>query len=258
LAPGVLAISPVNDNVVDAEAFGAAVASIGGSSPASRKQKQKAAALLIPDFAARLAVIDFDSFPSNPEEQQALVRFRIKKTAPFDVDGAVISFQAQPRSGSKGSDVIVAAVAMEIAARYEQPFRLAGFHTGLVTTSSLAMLHLVEDTAVTAAARLSGRVMTIAALAANHLRLVRTVELEAVAMDEICSVVFPTFAYMEDELKCRPEKVQLCGFGAIQDPLAETLSAEAQVRVEPMRSRLGTPEAHNAGLLGYLESATAA
>lgn len=259
LEPGVLAISPVKDNVLDQDAFGAAVASIGGSTAARKqKQRQRPAALLLPDFSARLAVLDFDSFPSNPEEQQPLVRFRIKKSVPFDVDGAVISFQVQPRSGSKGADVIVAVVSMEIAARYEQPFRAAGFHTGLVTTSSLAMLQLVEDVSVTAVARLSGRVMTLAAVAANRLRLVRTVELDNAGLEEIGAVVFPTFAYLEDELKCRPEKVLLCGFGVMQDQIAAQLSAEAQVRVEPLHSRWGTPQAENAGLFGYLESAMVA
>ena len=254
LDPGVLAITPVKDNVLAPEAFSAAVAAIGGGLPAGRKPKQKAAALLLPDFAARLAVLDFDSFPTNAEEQQALVRFRIKKTVPFDVDGAVISFQVQPRSGSKGADVIVAAVALEIAARYEQPFRAAGYHTGLVTTSTLAMLQLVEGGAVTAAVRLSGRVMTLAAVAASRLRLVRTVELETAAVEEIGAVVFHTFAYLEDELRCRPEKVLLCGFGPCQDELVQTLAAETQVRVEPMRSRWGAPQGHNAGLFCYLES----
>jgi hypothetical protein len=34
------------------------------------------AAVILPDYCARVAVLDFDAFPDDPEEQQALVRFR--------------------------------------------------------------------------------------------------------------------------------------------------------------------------------------
>ena len=60
--------------------------------------------LILPDYCARVAVLDFDTFPSDPAEQLALVRFRIKKSVPFDVDSAIVSYVEQPRPGnSQGS-----------------------------------------------------------------------------------------------------------------------------------------------------------
>ena len=57
--------------------------------------------LVLPDYCARVAVLDFDAFPSNPAEQLSLVRFRMKKSVPFDVEDSAISYYAQqgPTSG---------------------------------------------------------------------------------------------------------------------------------------------------------------
>ncbi len=65
--------------------------------------------------------------------------------------------------------------------------------------------------------------------------------------DEILAVLHPTFAYIEDELGQKPEKLLLCGFAKLPEGL--------QLEMEPLRSRLGAPTAYNAGLLGYLEAA---
>ncbi len=31
--------------------------------------------LILPDYAARVSVLDFDAFPTSPEEQLSLIRF---------------------------------------------------------------------------------------------------------------------------------------------------------------------------------------
>ena len=67
-----------------------------------------------------------DSFPTDPKEQLSLVRFRMKRSVPFDVESAVVGFHAQGRKG-KGTDVVVVAAALEIMARYEAPFRAAAW-----------------------------------------------------------------------------------------------------------------------------------
>src|SRR5580704_348135 len=89
LEPGVIAVSPLKENVLDEPAFRAAVKSLA-TSHAARKGKD--AALILPDFSARTTVLDFDTFPASMEEQLALIRFRLKRSVPFDVEAAAISF----------------------------------------------------------------------------------------------------------------------------------------------------------------------
>ena len=89
-------------------------------------------ALILPDYCTRLAVLDFDSFPSDAAQQLSLIRFRLKRSVPFDVESAAISYWAQPAADKK-MDVVAAVAPLEIVSRYEAPFRAAGMLPGLVT-----------------------------------------------------------------------------------------------------------------------------
>jgi type IV pilus assembly protein PilM len=250
----VISVSPLKDNVLRPEALSARVTALVG---AGGNRKRRKAVLILPDYCARVAVLEFDAFPSEPAEQLALVRFRMKKSVPFDVESAVISYHPQPvtaKNGAKRFEVVVVAAALEIVARYEAPFRHAGLHTGIVTTSILAALEMDRSEGITLLAKLSGKVLTVAVMKSERLKLVRCVELTELSTEEVMAVLFPTVAYVEDELAARPDRVLLCGFGHMADDFATQWTTELGVPFEPIRSRLGTPGPYNAGLLGYLES----
>jgi type IV pilus assembly protein PilM len=244
--PGVLAVSPVSDNLLRPDAVISALARIAPLNG----NKRRPATVILPDYAARVSLLDFDSFPSSPEEQLPLVRFRVKKTIPFDIDSAAVSYWAQPAStkaGVKKVEVVAVTVAMEILARYEAVFRSANLHPGEVTTSGLAALNLYSAGGVAVIAKLTGNVLTVMAVDDGQLKLFRCLTIENGSDEEILAVLNPTFAYIEDELGQKPEKLLLCGFAKPIEGL--------NVEMEPLRSRLGTPNAYNAGLLGYLEAA---
>ena len=70
-----------SDNIHKADAATAVLKYIA---PLDSSRKRRRAALILPDYAARVSVLDFDSFPTTPEEQLSLIRFRFpKKTLPF-------------------------------------------------------------------------------------------------------------------------------------------------------------------------------
>jgi type IV pilus assembly protein PilM len=137
--PGTIVVSPSADNILRPEMV---ASMIGAMAPANGVKKRRPAALILPDYAARVTVLDFDSFPTVAAEQLPLVKFRIKKTIPFDIESAAVSYFVQPTSGSKKVEVLAVTMAFDIVARYEALFRAAGFHPGAVTTSSLAALNL--------------------------------------------------------------------------------------------------------------------
>jgi type IV pilus assembly protein PilM len=252
LDPDVISVSPVHDNVLRMEALTARVQALA---PARDKKRQRAA-LILPDYCVRVSVLDFDSFPSDAGQQLSLVRFRVKKSLPFDLDSARVSYFAQLNGKSpKGVDVVTAVTPLEILARYELPFRSAGFHTGVVTTSTLAALEMIRGKGVYVFAKVSGRVLTLAVIAGGVLKLLRSIELaEAGSVPEIVSHLYPTFAYVEDQLASAPEKLIVCGFPQFVDELRDELAGEADLEIEPLRSRYGAPDQSNAGLLGYLEA----
>src|ERR1700679_1596329 len=138
LPAGVLAVSPLKENVIDADAFADVVRRVVAGQSG---RKRKDVALILPDFCARIAVLDFDGFPADTKEQDALIRFRLKRAVPFDVESAALSYYAQT-SSHKHIDVVVVVASLEIVSRYEAPFRAAGMNPGLITTSSMAALQL--------------------------------------------------------------------------------------------------------------------
>ena len=60
--PGTLAVSPLKENVLDPDEFMMAVRSLAGTQAA---RKRRDVALILPDFSARISVLDFDAFPDG-------------------------------------------------------------------------------------------------------------------------------------------------------------------------------------------------
>ena len=247
---GTLVASPTEDNIRRADVVAAQIARIA---PLQDARKRRPAALILPDYAARVSVLDFDSLPAKPDEQLALVRFRLKKTLPFDIDSAAVSYFVQPSPEASTikdearKEVVAVSVALEVIARYEALFRAAAFHAGTVTTSGLAALNLFRGEGPTVIAKLEGRILTVMALVSGALKLFRCVEMEEATEADVLGVLQPTFAYMEDELAATGSRLVLCGFpaGALAGwKASETLSGH-----------LGAPGPFNSGLLGYLEGA---
>ncbi len=248
--PGVLLVSPLHDNIQQPQVL---LDHIKSLAPGNGSRKRRAAVIL-PDYCARVAVLDFDTFPTDPDEQQALVRFRLKKSVPFEVETAMVSYVLQPRSHGSKIEVLAAVISSDIVVQYEAPFRAAGFHPGLVTTSTLAALNLLAPDGITLLVKLSGRVLSVLVLQESSVNLARCIEMEGGRLDDIESVLHPTIAYIEDELKGRPKQIWLAGFGPEMEQLAPRWEQEWGVAVEAVRSRFGQPAKSNVGLLGYLES----
>lgn len=250
LKPGVLAISPLKDNVIMPDELSFAVRDLA---PHTGKSRRRDAVLILPDYCTRIAVLDFDSLPSDAKERATLIRFRVRKSIPFDVESAAMSYAVQPSEGKK-FDVIVVVTPLEVVSRYEAPFRAAGMNPGLVTTSALAALNLVEDGGVTVIAKVTGRALTVIVLHHGRLKLVRCLEISGADIAEIAADLYPTFVYIEDNLGAKAERLLLCGFGERLEPARQEFHDELGVDVQPVRSPLSPPGENNAGLLGYLRS----
>ena len=250
LKPGTLSVSPLKENVIDAGEFSEAVRSLAAT---QSTRKRKDVALILPDFSTRTTVLDFDSFPSDAKEQASLVRFRLKRSVPFDVESAALSFVAQPAVAGR-VDVVVTVAPIEIVARYEAPFRAAGLMPGLVTTSSMAALELAPEAGLSLIAKLTGDVLTVLVRDKATLRLVRCLELQSSDLDDVAAVLLPTLVYVEDNLGRPAETLLLCGFGDRTVEAQDRFQSELGLNVEPMRSALAMPGETNAGLLGYLRS----
>jgi type IV pilus assembly protein PilM len=232
LPPGVLVPSPVKENVLNPAAFAEAVR---GLVPPATGRGRRGAALILPDNSVRIAILDFDTLPEKEEERRPLINFRLRKTVPFDIDEAALSYF--PQAGKK---VIVALAHSEIVAHYEAPFRAAGLHPGLVTVSSLAMLELLPNTGSLVVARHSPGVLTVIAVSEGIVTIARSIELSEDPA-EITAAIYPTLAYIEDQSGVRPGKLFISGF----EDIADQLSVDLEIPVETLREPYP-------GLAGYL------
>src|SRR5208282_5596479 len=149
----------------------------------------------------------------------------------------------QPRPLNEKTDakveILAAVISSDIVVQYEAPFRAAGFHPGLVTTSSLAALNLLAPDGITLLVKLSGRVLSVLVLQESAVNLARCIEMEGGRLDDIESVLHPTIAYVEDELKGSPKQIWLAGFGPEMEQLAARWKEEWGVDVQAVRSRFG-------------------
>ena len=239
----------IPDLAVDADLLGAHLRQIA---PPANGNRRRPATVILPDRAARVTLMDFDTFPRKAEEQISLIRFRLKRTVPFDVDTAILRYQARSLGGTK-VDLTVAAVAVETIAPYEAAFRNSGFQPGYITVAALSAANLAAPNTVTL--RLNGPTLTLSHFEGTELALYRCLELQAGTLDEVLNVLEPTLAYLEDERKLKPARIDLCGLGSMAADLDRHIAANWGVPTQPLRSRLGAVEATNAGLLGYLEAA---
>src|SRR6202040_580943 len=126
LAPGTVVPDLMEANLRDKAAVRQAIESaLGGIAGRSRD-----VIAILPDTAVRVVLLDFETLPSKRDEAEAVVRFRLKKSLPFDPADARISYHAQ--STGKSMRAVAAVVLNTVLQEYESAFRDAGYNPGMV------------------------------------------------------------------------------------------------------------------------------
>jgi len=228
---------------------------------ANTGRKRNTAALVIPDYAVRMAILDFEEFPQGEDERTALVRFRLRKSVPFHIDEAQVAYSIQV-SEPKRIEVFAVAIARPILLEYEALFTEAGFRLGLVTPSSIAALPLYAESGsgITLVAKLAGTTLSMLLIEERRIRLIRSLNLHAEHEDgvshadsDLLDGLQQTLAFAEDQIGERVKRLLLCGFGHQAEYLGRMAENELKVPYAVVRSRFGVAAQENAGLLGLLE-----
>jgi type IV pilus assembly protein PilM len=103
--------------------------------------------LTLPDMLARISVVELASAPRSRAEAIELLRFRLKKSLPFDAAEARLSYQVVsgvPAMSVASPSFLTGIMHDEVATQYESLFADLGFHVGVIETSSLSLLKLWE------------------------------------------------------------------------------------------------------------------
>ena len=99
-------------------------------------------ALVIPDTAARVSLVRFDRIPERREDLDQLVRWQLRKAAPFPMEDAAISYSPGLQAADGGGEFVVVMARRSIVREYESVCEELGLHAGLVDLSTLSVLHL--------------------------------------------------------------------------------------------------------------------
>src|SRR5579863_2482470 len=129
---------------------------------------------ILPDAAVRVVLLDFETLPAKRQEAESVVRFRLRKSLPFDVDKAKVSYQAQ--SSPAGMRVVAAVALNSVVEDYEAAFVEAGFSPGVVLPAMLAALGSAPAENATLVVKAGVRTTSIAILDDRQLLLFRTLE----------------------------------------------------------------------------------
>jgi type IV pilus assembly protein PilM len=210
------------------EAVAAAIRStLGQVSPRTRS-----VTLVLPDTVVRVFVLDFDSLPSRAAEAYPVLRFRLRKMVPFDVEHAGLSYQVLVETKTE-CKVLAAVLPGPVLAEYEAAIRAAGYEPGAVLPSSLAALEAIDSMEAVLIANLSPLALTTSITNGQDLLLYRTLDLPPdpnLRLQEVQRGIAVAAAYFEDKLGVRPRRLHYAGnYGAGNDGAA-TSGVEAFAR----------------------------
>jgi type IV pilus assembly protein PilM len=216
---------------------------------------------VLPDTAVRVVLLDFETLPQKPDEVEGVVRFRLKKSLPFDVEKAKVSYHAQPVPA--GVRVIAAVALTSVVEDYESAFRDAGYNPGIVMPSMLAALGAVSSERPTMIIKVDARTTSISILDQDQLLLFRTLENArgvTISGDHLAEEVYPSIVFFQDTYNLNIERIFLAGLpDSTSAAAALRTQTEAEVRELVSAGQLGTengsvPKWRMAGVVGALLS----
>jgi type IV pilus assembly protein PilM len=218
--------------------------------------RTRAVTVVLPDTVVRVFVLDFDSLPSKAAEAIPVLRFRLRKMIPFDVEHAGLSYQILVENKTE-CKVLVAVLPGLILAEYEAAVHEAGYEPGAVLPASLAALGAIDSPEPVLAANLGAQALTTCITEGHDLLLYRTLDLPeepAQRLAEVQRGIAVAAAYYEDKLGARPKLLYYAGIGAGGNSSAEDFARwidDSELTVADLAPR---PETGAATPLGNLMS----
>jgi type IV pilus assembly protein PilM len=225
LPAGALVPSAVETNILNITAAKNAVANVCER----LRARDEDVTLILPDTVIRVFVQHFEDFPRSAEEAEPMLRWKLKKSVPFEADETLISFMRQaPREA--GVDVVTALARLRIIREYEALVEGIALHPGVVLSSSLAAISLLEDEKPTLLARVSGSTLTTAIVRRGVLCGYRCTELPAHGANltpaMLLEEVFPVAAYYQDTWQETIKSVRVAGLGSRLPEFVQPLEEE--------------------------------
>jgi Tfp pilus assembly PilM family ATPase len=188
-------------NVHDAGALTAAIRSaLDKVAP-----RPKRIALVLPDIVGKLSLLRFDTIPPKPQDLEQLIRWQVRKAAPFKIEDAQVAWvPGMPLPGG-GREYIVTLARRDIVESYERACEAAGAYPGIVDLASMNLINAVLVTQGSAApaadwllVHVAAEYSTLAVVRGSDVVFFRTRPSEQ--DEDLADLVHQTAMYHEDRL----------------------------------------------------------
>jgi len=233
LAPGVVDAALNVPNIHDAAALTAAIRSVLDR----LSSRPKRIALVLPDSVGKLSLVRFEKIPAKAQDLDQLIRWQVRKTAPFRIEDAQVSWVPGIIPPEGGREYIVTVARRDIIQSYERACEAAGTYAGIVDLATVNLVNAVmgTDARVDAAAdwllvHVAADYSTMAVIRGWSVIFFRT--RTADKDDDLADLVHQTAMYHEDRLGGGGfGRVVLAGASLRGPDVAERLRRDLEVRL---------------------------
>ena len=168
--------------------------------------------VVIPDDSARISFVTTETLPGSEEERTAFIRWKLKKTVPFEIDTAQVAYNimgTRLTGEDKGTDLLVTLSPRSVVEEYEFLMEELGNEAGFVIPSSLAALNLFAVP--------NGDVLFLkiapGCIATTIFRNGQAEFYRKVAETPLFDAIYPTLMYYQDKLNGSGlTGVTVCGY----------------------------------------------
>jgi Tfp pilus assembly PilM family ATPase len=98
-------------------------------------------ALVVPDIVAKVSLLKLDKVPSKANDLQEVVRWQVRKSAPFPIEQAIVSVTPGAPQPEGGQELVVSVARTDVIQQYEQACALVGAHAGLVDLATFSLVN---------------------------------------------------------------------------------------------------------------------
>jgi type IV pilus assembly protein PilM len=137
LTPGVVTSALNAPNVHDQ----AALASTIKSALQKVAGRARRVALVLPDTLAKVSLIRFEKVPAKLQDLDQLIRWQVRKAAPFRIEDAQVSWIPGTSIDGGGREFVVTVARRDVIESFERACDTAGVHAGLIDIATFSLIN---------------------------------------------------------------------------------------------------------------------
>jgi type IV pilus assembly protein PilM len=97
-------------------------------------------AVAVPDTVAKVSLLRFEKVPARADDLDQLIRFQLRKAAPFKIEEGQVSWSRGVALEGGGREFVVVLARRDVVREYESVCEDLGAHAGLVDLSTLGVI----------------------------------------------------------------------------------------------------------------------